>query len=425
MNSVLICVFLLLYLAIAMEHPLGVSKAASALVGAAVLWILFAIAGTGHVDDALNESIAPAAKIVFFLMGAMAIVEMIDAHRGFDIVTARLRAESPTKLLWMLTSISFLLSAVLDNLTTTIVMVSMTRKMLADREDRLLFAAMIVIAANAGGAWSPMGDVTTTMLWIGGQVSAIAIVKALLLPSIVNLLVPLIWVSFVRRGRRAEISRAPPEADAPPTRSWERNLVFFLGAALLLMVPVFKTVTHLPVFMGVLFGLGILWIVCESVHRGKEAEEKTHLTPAEALKRIDAASIVFFLGILLAVAVLEHAGILKALATWLDRTVGRLDFIVLTLGLISAVIDNVPLVAAAMGMYPLADHPPDSFLWEFLAYCAGTGGSILIVGSAAGVAAMGLEGIGFLWYAKRMSLLALAGYLAGAAVYVVQYRLMP
>ena len=423
MNSLLIGVFLLVYLAIAMEHPLGVSKSASALVGAAVVWMLFAMAGTGHVDDALNESIVPAAKIVFFLMGAMAIVEMIDAHGGFDVITSRLRTRSATKLLWLLAAITFLLSAVLDNLTTTIVLVSITRKILVDREDRLLFAGMIVIAANAGGAWSPMGDVTTTMLWIGGQISAIAVVKGLFLPSLVNLLVPLFWISLLRRGRTTEISRALAEADTAPGRVWERNLVFFLGASLLLMVPAFKTVTHLPVFMGVLFSFGILWIACEILHRGKSAEEKAHLTPAAALKRIDAASVVFFLGILLAVAALEHAGLLDALASWLGRTVGRLDLIVLTLGLASAVIDNVPLVAAAMGMYPLAAHPPDSFLWEFLAYCAGTGGSILIVGSAAGVAAMGLEDIGFLWYAKRISLAALTGYLAGAAVYIAQYHL--
>jgi Na+/H+ antiporter NhaD/arsenite permease-like protein len=424
MNSLLIGIFVLVYLAIVMEHPLGVGKSASALFGAAVLWVIYAIASGGHVSDALDESIVPAAKIVFFLMGAMAIVEMIDAHRGFDIITTRLRARTLPKLLWILASIAFLLSAVIDNLTTTIVLVSMTRRMLAGREDRLLFAAVIVIAANAGGAWSPMGDVTTTMLWIGGQVSAPAIVKGLLLPSVVNLLVPLLWVSFVLRGRRAEVSHGPAEAGPHPASVRERNLVFSLGAGLLLMVPVFKTITHLPVFMGVLLAMGTLWIVTGLLHRKKDAEQKALLAPAEALKRIDSASIVFFLGILLAVAVLEHAGILDALASWLGRAVGRLDLIVMTLGLASAVIDNVPLVAAAMGMFPLPSHAPDSFLWEFLAYCAGTGGSILIVGSAAGIAAMGLEGVGFLWYARRISLVALAGYLAGAAVYIVEYRVM-
>ncbi len=423
MNSLLIAIFLLVYLAIVIEHPLGVSKSASALFGAAVLWTVYTIAAGDHVAEALDDSVASAAKIVFFLMGAMAMVEMIDAHRGFDIITSRLRATSLTGLLWMFASITFLLSAVLDNLTTTIVMVSMTRKVLVDREDRLFFAAMIVVAANAGGAWSPMGDVTTTMLWIGGQVSALGIVKALLLPSIANLIVPLLWATFVLRGRSVGSMNSAVETGARPASAWERNLVFFAGSGLLLLVPAVKTITHLPVFMAVLLSLAILWIISEVVHRNKDEEEKARLTAAEALKRINSASIVFFLGILLAVAVLEHAGILDALASWLGRIVGRLDAVVLMLGLASAVIDNVPLVAAAMGMYPLAKYPPDSFLWEFLAYCAGTGGSILIIGSAAGVAAMGLERIEFLWYARRIGGVALAGYLIGAAVYVAQYRL--
>jgi Na+/H+ antiporter NhaD/arsenite permease-like protein len=360
---------------------------------------------------------------VFFLMGAMTMVEIIDAHQGFEIITSRVRATNLARLLWIFASITFLLSAVLDNLTTTIVMVSMTRKILVDREDRLLFAAMIVIAANAGGAWSPMGDITTTMLWIGGQISSLAIVKALLLPSIANLIVPLLWISFVLRGRSVGIAHPAVEPSARPVAEWERNLVFFAGSGLLILVPAFKTITHLPVFLVVLFSLAILWIISEVVHRNKNEEERARLTAAEALKRIDAASIVFFLGILLAVAALEHAGILNALASWLGSTVGRLDAVVLLLGLASAVIDNVPLVAAAMGMYPLAEFPPDSFLWEFLAYCAGTGGSILIIGSAAGVAAMGLERIGFLWYARRISVVAFVGYLVGAAVYIAQYRL--
>lgn len=423
MNILLTAIFLLVYLAIALEHPLGVSKSASALLGAALLWIVYAMTAGDHAGNALDDSVTSAAKIVFFLMGAMAMVEMIDAHQGFDIITSRLRSASLPGLLWMFASITFLLSAVLDNLTTTIVMVSMTRKVLVDREDRLFFAAMIVVAANAGGAWSPMGDVTTTMLWIGGQVSALGIVKALLLPSIANLIVPLLWATFVLRGRSVGSMKSAVETGARPASEWERNLVFFAGSCLLLLVPAVKTITHLPVFMAVLLSLAILWIVSEVVHRNKDEEEKARLTAAEALKRIDSASIVFFLGILLAVAVLEHAGILNALASWLGRIVGRLDAVVLMLGLASAVIDNVPLVAAAMGMYPLAKYPPDSFLWEFLAYCAGTGGSILIIGSAAGVAAMGLERIEFFWYARRIGVVALAGYLLGAAVYIAQYRL--
>jgi Na+/H+ antiporter NhaD/arsenite permease-like protein len=423
MNSLLLGIFLLVYLAIALEHPLGVSKSASALFGAGVLWVIYSMMGSGSADNALDESVTTAARIVFFLMGAMAIVEMIDAHDGFEIITTRLRATSLVGLLWMLSLVTFFLSAILDNLTTTIVMVSMIRKIIGDPQDRLPLTAMIVIAANAGGAWSPMGDVTTTMLWIEDRVSALAIVEGVLLPSIINLLVPLLWIGLRLRGRRFEMPRPDRISGTQRATMLERNLIFFLGAGVLLMVPAFKSITHLPVFMGVLFGLGVLWIASEFVHRGKLEEDKAPFTLAHALKRIDSASIVFFLGILLAVATLEHAGILHTLADWLNRVVGRLDVIVLVLGLLSAIVDNVPLVAAAMGMYPTAQHPTDSFLWEFLAYCAGTGGSILIIGSAAGVAAMGLERIEFLWYVRRISLPAMLGYFAGAAVYVAQYHL--
>jgi Na+/H+ antiporter NhaD/arsenite permease-like protein len=423
MTSLLIGIFVLVYLAIALEHPFGVSKSASALFGAGLLWIVYSLMGTGSVDDALDTSVVSAAKIVFFLMGAMAIVEMIDAHDGFEIITTRLRATSLLGLLWMLSLVTFFLSAILDNLTTTIVMVSMVRKILGNPRDRLPLVAMIVIAANAGGAWSPMGDVTTTMLWIEDRVSALAIVQGLLLPSMVGLAVPLLWIGLGLRGRRFQMPRPDREPSTQRATASERNIIFFLGSFVLLMVPAFKSITHLPVFMGVLFGLGVLWIASELVHRGKLEEDKAPLTLAHALKRIDSASIVFFLGILLAVATLEHAGVLHALAEWLNRVVGRLDVIVLVLGLLSAVVDNVPLVAAAMAMYPTAQHPTDSFLWEFLAYCAGTGGSILIIGSAAGVAAMGLERIEFLWYVKRISLPAMLGYFAGAAVYIAQYHL--
>ena len=320
--------------------------------------------------------------------------------------------------------VTFFLSAILDNLTTTIVMVSLMKKLLDKRDDRLFFAGMIVIAANAGGAWTPIGDVTTTMLWIGGQVTSLEIMKGLFIPSMINLLVPLSVTAWMLRGRKVE---APPREVATgqiETTVFERQLMFFLGLGILVAVPAFKTVTHLPPFLGILLGLGLLWLVGDMVHRDKVDEDKQHLTLVNALTRIDMSSILFFVGILLAVASLEHAHILKDVAQWLNDTVGRLDVIVMLIGLVSAVVDNVPLVAASMGMYSLADHPTDSFLWEFMAYCAGTGGSILIIGSAAGVAAMGLEKIDFLWYLKRISLLALLGYLGGAIFYIFEYQWM-
>jgi len=297
------------------------------------------------------------------------------------------------------------------------------RKLLDKQSDRLFFAAMIVIAANAGGAWSAIGDVTTTMLWIGGQITPIAIIKGVFLASLINLVVPLLVVSIQLRGQEVV---APPQAetDGSQTSRFERNLIFFLGLGILVMVPAFKTATHLPPFMGILFGLGILWLVGELIHRGKEDDEKKHLTLVQALTRIDMGSIVFFIGILLAVATLERSQVLEMLANWLDVSVGRQDVIVVLLGLLSAIVDNVPLVAASMGMYSLAQYPPDSFLWEFIAYCAGTGGSILIIGSAAGVAAMGLEKIHFFWYVRRISGLALLGYFGGVAAYIVQYGLL-
>nr|MBP8136354.1 sodium:proton antiporter NhaD [Rhodoferax sp.] len=340
------------------------------------------------------------------------------------VITSRIKTTRLSTLMWMVGFVSFFLSAILDNLTTTIVMVSLMKKLLDRREDRLFFAGIIVIAANAGGAWTPIGDVTTTMLWIGGQVTAVEIMKGLFIPSLINLLVPLGVTSFIL-GTRPVIAPQRMEQDENfETTAFERNLMFYLGLAILVLVPVFKTVTHLPPFMGILFGLGILWLVGDLVHRQEEDLRKQRLTLARALTRIDMSSIVFFIGILLSVAVLEHTHILSSIAQWLDKTVGRQDVIVMLIGLVSAVVDNVPLVAASMGMYSLEQYPPDSFLWEFMAYCAGTGGSILIIGSAAGVAAMGLEKIDFIWYVRKISGLALIGYLAGAIFYIVEYNLL-
>jgi len=296
------------------------------------------------------------------------------------------------------------------------------KKLLRQREDRLFFAGIIIIAANAGGAWTPIGDVTTTMLWIGGQITSLAIMKGVFLPSMVNLLVPLSVIAFMLRGRMVE-GVAVEESHQLQATSFEKNLMFFMGLGILVSVPVFKTVTHLPPFMGILFGLGLLWLVGDLVHKKKQDEDKEHFTLVHALTQIDMGSIVFFIGILLAVASLEHSHILTSVAQWLDQSVGRQDIIVTLIGLVSAVVDNVPLVAASMGMYSLTQYPPDSFLWEYMAYCAGTGGSILIIGSAAGVAAMGLEKIDFIWYMKKITWLAALGYFAGAAFYVIEFQM--
>jgi Na+/H+ antiporter NhaD/arsenite permease-like protein len=418
MDALLITIFVIAYAAIAFEHPLKVNKSAPALIGAGLLWTIYAVSA-GHVTEQLNETLSSTAQIVFFLMGAMAIVELIDAHDGFEIITDKIKTTKLVTLLWLIGLVTFFLSAVLDNLTTTIVMISVIRKLLGERDDRLFFAGIIVVAANAGGAWTPIGDVTTTMLWIGGQITALKIMEGLFFPSLVNLLVPLLVVSYTFRGRQV-VTPVKVETDGGKccTPSFERSFMFYAGIGVLCAVPVFKTLTHLPPFMGILFGLGLLWLAGELIHRNKDEEAKQRLTLVAALQRIDMPSLVFFTGILLAIATLEHTHILAGLAQWLDATVGNQSAIVFLIGLASAVVDNVPLVAASMGMYPLSQYPADSFIWEFMAYAAGTGGSILIIGSAAGVAAMGIEKIDFFWYVKKISLLALLGYVAGAAVYV-------
>jgi len=422
--TLLVIVFVLAYAAIALEHPLKVNKSASALVGAGLLWTIYAVSmGDPHaVSEQLGESLMGTAQIVFFLLGAMTIVEVVDAHNGFEVITSRIKTTKLTSLMWMVGFVTFFLSSILDNLTTTIVMVSLMKKLLKNRDDRLFFAGIIIIAANAGGAWTPIGDVTTTMLWIGGQITSLAIMKGVFLPSIINLLVPLAVIAFMLRGRAVE-GLVVEDSKQLQATNFEKNLMFFMGLGILVSVPVFKTVTHLPPFMGILFGLGLLWLVGDLIHKKKHDEEKEHFTLVHALTQIDMGSIVFFIGILLAVASLEHSHILTSVAQWLDQTVGRQDVIVTLIGLVSAVVDNVPLVAASMGMYSLTQYPPDSFLWEYMAYCAGTGGSILIIGSAAGVAAMGLEKIDFIWYMKKITWLAALGYFAGAAVYVIEYQM--
>ncbi len=442
-------IFVLGYLCIALEHPLKIDKAASAILTAVICWTLLVfgadsiLAGHGEshgISSELRHHLAEIAEILFFLLGAMTIVELIDAHEGFRIVTDRITTRNRIRLLWLVGFITFFLSAALDNLTTTIVMISLLRKLIQEKEERWLFAGVVVIAANAGGAWSPIGDVTTTMLWIGNFITTGGIISNLLLPSLVCLLVPLVVLSLFMKGEvRRPIDTLPTEARRDPTTPFERQLVLILGLGALLFVPVFKTITHLPPYMGILFGLGVLWVTTEIIHRSKNDEDKHPLSVIGVLRKVDTPSVLFFLGILLAVSSLATAGHLGQVAGLLRDTLGNVYAINLAVGLLSSVVDNVPLVAGAMKMYPLVEASQlttageqagwlgnfvqDGLFWELLAYCAGTGGSCLIIGSAAGVAAMGMERIPFGWYLKRISALALIGYLSGACTYIAMQQL--
>ncbi len=449
MEFVIIIVFVIGYLAIALEHPIKINKTASALVTAVVCWTIFTVsdapetllnstrytdfvhelgekassltAGEIHLEyvtESLGHHLNEIAQILFFLMGAMTIVELVDAHHGFKFITDRIKTKNPIMLLWVVCIVAFFLSAVLDNLTTTIVMVSLIRKLIPDKEMRLFFAGMIIIAANAGGAWSPIGDVTTTMLWIGGQISAGAIIKNVFLPSLVTMIVPLLYLSFTLKGTLGDFKES---TKAPKSAVASGNLMLLLGIGVLIAVPIFKTTTHLPPYMGMLLGLGLLWIVSELINPNLDEIERKNYTAGHALTKIDMPSVLFFLGILLAVGSLQSIGTLSNFATYLNDSIGDNRIIITLIGVLSAIVDNVPLVAASMGMYSLEMYPMDDFIWEYLAYCAGTGGSILVIGSAAGVAAMGMEKIEFGWYLKKISLLALMGYLGGALVYLFMH----
>ena len=453
MFILMVVVFILGYTAIALEHPLKVDKAASALIIGTLCWVVYILGAEGilslgfspswkafltlhpeiHGLEAVHEFIAEyeiihhlgeIAEILFFLLGAMTIVEVVDQHEGFKIITDKIKSTNKVKLLWILSFLTFFMSALLDNLTTTIVLVALLRKLVDDKQTRWFFASMVVLAANAGGAWSPIGDVTTIMLWIGGQVTTLRIIEGVILPSLACMVVPLAILSFTMKGK---VKR--PESngnDEEYTTQTERYLFLVMGVGGLLFVPVFKTVTHLPPYMGMLLSLGLIWVVGEIIHRNKPKEIKNKLKVIAILRRVDVPTVLFFLGILSAVAALQSAGHLSLLAGYLDEHLHNIFLIDLAIGILSSIVDNVPLVAGAMGMYPvtdpgtagyLASFVQDGAFWEFLAYTAGTGGSILIIGSAAGVAAMGLEKIDFIWYLKRITLLALLGYLSGAGIY--------
>jgi len=425
-TTLMIIVFVLGYLAIALEHPIKIDKAASALLIGGVCWALYAFSGVDmhNMNEHLSHHLVDIAEILFFLLGAMTIVELIDAHEGFSIITDKITTNKKVALIWILSLITFFFSAALDNLTTAIVMSALLTKLIKDKEDLWMFAGVVILSANAGGAWSPIGDITTIMLWIGGQVTATNIITSLFIPSLVCALVPLIYLTFRLKGEVTRpIKIENTKQDIDPTTPFERNLIFYMGVLGLLFVPIFKTITHLPPYVGMLLSLGVLWIVTEIIHRSKKHEQKSQLSVIGVLKKVDVPTIFFFLGILLAVAALQSAGQLDIVATYLNKTFnGDIYIINMIIGLLSSIVDNVPLVAGAMGMYditPIGDFAVDGKFWEFLAYCAGTGGSVLIIGSAAGVAVMGILKIDFIWYLKNISLLALMGYLAGAATYIL------
>jgi Na+/H+ antiporter NhaD/arsenite permease-like protein len=456
MESLIIIVFVIGYTCIALEHTIKINKTASAILTGVICWTLFALSSPteallgsthfshyleglkmtlgdrfssigqqelfiGFVGAELSGHLAKISEILFFLMGAMTIVELVDAHHGFRFITDRITTKNAKSLLWIICWVTFFLSSVLDNLTTSIVMVSLIRKLITNKDTRLFFAGMIVIAANAGGAWTPIGDVTTTMLWIGGQISTLGIIKVMFLPSVVCMLVPLIYLSFTMKGELG--SSVDPGIKAKGDSVSGGKLMLILGVSALISVPIFKTFTHLPPYIGMLLGLGVLWVVSELIHPELDEAVKKNYTAAGALARIDVPSVLFFLGILLAVGSLESMLTLHHFAEFLAHTLGDNRIIITLIGLLSAVVDNVPLVAASMGMYSLETYPQDHLIWEYLAYCAGTGGSILIIGSAAGVAVMGMEKIDFIWYVKRISLIAMMGYFAGAAAYLLLKQL--
>lgn len=432
----IVAVFIVGYTCIALEHPLKVNKTATALLLGVLLWTLYAFShaqfaglipeGSTWTNE-LTHHLGSTAEIVFFLLGAMTIVTLVDEYQGFRIITDLIKTRDKKKLLWVLSFITFFFSAVLDNMTTAIVMCALLRKLVADQKERWLFAGMIILAANAGGAWSPIGDVTTIMLWIGGQVTTVNIIVKTLLASLVCMVVPCLILGAHLKGE------VEPPADSDEgvhiDKRWQR-LIFFVGLGALVFVPVFKTITHLPPYLGMLFGLSVLWILTEILSRKYSKDDIVLPTTMKTLEHIDTPSILFFLGILMAVACLEICGALAMLATGLNSTfidmhVGSepVGFFIIDLiiGVLSSIVDNVPLVAASMGMYPIdgglfeVNHP----FWEFLAYCAGTGGSLLIIGSAAGVAVMGMEKIDFIWYLKKITPLAFAGYIAGAVVFIL------
>ncbi len=425
MIPLLIIVFVIGYLAITLEHSISINKSATALITAVLCWTLIISNAQNKelITEQLSHHLSSISGIVFFLLGAMTIVEIIDAHDGFYSITESIKTTNKTKLVWLISIITFFLSAVLDNLTSTIVMISILNKLIQDKKTKWLLLGLVIISSNAGGAWSPIGDVTTTMLWIGGQISPLNIIKQTFLASLVSMVVPTLIINYMIKGK-IELKMNVENNLHFNNNAFERKLIFYAGIGCLLFVPIFKTLTHLPPYMGMLFCLGIIWTITELIHHKKHNDEKGSLSVSHALRKIDTPSILFFFGILMSISALEVTGILPQMASSLNKTVGNISLVAIGIGLLSAVLDNVPLVAALQSMYSLNDFPKDHYFWELLSFTAGTGGSCLIIGSAAGVAVMGIEKIDFFWYLKKISWIAIIGFIAGVSTFLMQHYLL-
>jgi len=450
MEAILIALFVIGYLVITLEHPLKLDKTVPALLMASIMWALLGIGfnlgwfsvinENGIVFSILNDNselqhegfihtltqkFSGTAEILIFLIGAMTIVELIDLHRGFDVIKNVIRTKSKIKLLWILGVIGFFLSAIIDNLTATIVLITVLRKLIHQREDRIWYASLIIIAANAGGAWSPIGDVTTTMLWIGKKVTAGGLMEYMITPSIICFVVPFLISSKLKVFKGNVV--IPKTNDDKQQLLLSSSKMLYVGLSAIIFVPIFKTITHLPPYLGMIFSLGVVWLYSEYIHPEENFNKVNdkRFSVNTALSRIEISSILFFLGILMAVGCLEvlvfgniqntPVGTLRYAAESLSNAIPNMDIVIILLGVLSSVIDNVPLVAATMGMYTFETDSP---IWHFIAFCAGTGGSMLIIGSAAGVAAMGMEKIDFVWYLKKITWLAFAGFIAGALCFI-------
>lgn len=427
----IIVVFIIGYFFIAIESVTEINKAAIALLMCVICWSLFMMSPESYIsaDNVIAEvgekikmSLGETGETLFFLMGAMTIVEIVDSNGGFNFVRDTIKTRSKRKLLWRIAFMAFFLSAILDNLTTSIVMIMVLRKLVQDRKERLIYAALVIIAANSGGAFSPIGDVTTIMLWIKGVITTQGVITEIFIPSLVSMVIPALILQYQLSGKFDKEQNLKVAEISAFTKT-QRNIIFWLGVGGLCFVPVFRSLTNLPPFMGILLVLGILWTVTEIFHRSTDEEDTMAKRVTELLTRIDLSTILFFLGILMAVSCLEHIGVLTALGQSLDQISGGNHYLVTgIIGVLSSIVDNVPLVAGAMGMYPVAamgDMAVDGIFWQLLAYCAGVGGSMLIIGSAAGVVVMGLEKITFGWYLKRITWIAFVGYLCGMFSYWV------
>ena len=419
MTTLISVVFLLGYLNIAMESVSKINKAAFAILMCVICWVLYAIGdyAGGNLTEVLERNLGEAGTTLFFLMGAMTIVELVDQHGGFNFVRETLMSKSKRSLMWKMGFMTAFLSAVLDNLTTTIVMLMILRKLVSDHNDRIIFASLVVIAANSGGAFSPIGDVTTIMLWNSKMITALGVIKEIFIPSMVSFIIPAAILQYQLKGELKPTGMAAKVEQQQENSRFQRRMVFLFGVGGLCSVPVFHSLTGLPPFMGILLVLCVLWLITDIFYRQKESSTKR---VTAMLSRIDMSTIMFFLGILMAVSVLAEIGVLAAVGEWLDKNVGNHYLVTGAIGILSSIVDNVPLVAGAMKMYPIAptgDMAVDGVFWQLLAYCAGVGGSMLIIGSAAGVVAMGIEKITFGWYMKKISWVALIGYLGGMLVY--------